>query len=71
MTYRITAFIRSINEERTNARIRVTHDTDLLMTSDLIRSLYEAIIKSMRDTNKEAFYDAMTSFIDEELNNED
>ena len=70
MKYEIIATIKNINEEKSFATIRVKHDTDCLVPSEAISALYEAIIKSMKDTNKKAFYDAMTSFIDEELNNE-
>ena len=70
MKYRIIATIKNINEEKAFAMIEVKHDTDCLVTSEVMSTLYEAIIKNMKDTNEKAFYDAMTSFIHEELNNE-
>jgi len=66
MNIRITATIKDICEDKNCISINVKQDFDDPIIRLLLPQLYTSILKSMRDTDEDAFDEAMTRFIDED-----
>ena len=63
---RITTKIEHIDEDlhaEIGVRIETTGPSDFFLRS----TAYEAILRAMRDTDKKAFYTAMSSFAEEDF----
>lgn len=63
---RITTKIEHIDEDL-HAEIGVAVETTSPSDFILLPAVYEAILRAMRDTNKKAFYTAMSSFGEEDF----
>lgn len=63
---RITTKIEHIDEDL-HAEIGVAVETTSPSDFILLPAVYEAILRAMRDTNKKAFYTAMSSFAEEDF----
>lgn len=63
---RITTKLAYIDEDlRTEIKVKIENNAP----SDIILrpAMYEAILRAMRDSNKKAFYTAMSSFAEEDF----
>lgn len=64
---RITTKIAHIDEDlraEIGVHVETTGPSDFILRP----AVYEAILRAMRDSNKKAFYTAMSSFAEEDLN---
>ena len=66
MKIRIVGTLTNIDTEKRSALVRVTQETDSPLAHHFLAEFYEAVLKSMRDCNEDAFDEAMTKFIDED-----
>ena len=71
--YRIIAKLCGINaKDRTiNVGVSIESIGSSALLEKFNAEAYEAILKAMKDANEDAFNDAMMSFIDEELQEND
>lgn len=66
MKLRIIGEIKNIDDQKSKAMIRVKQDVDRPLAFHFLTEFYEAIIRSMRDYNEDAFDMAMGKFIDDD-----
>ena len=68
MKVRITADVKEIRKDgMVPVRCQIEQEN---VRTKLLPEVFTAILKSMKDTNRSAFYAAMISFIDEEMSGE-
>lgn len=66
MKIRIVGELTNIDNKKRSALIRVKQETDSPLVLPFIAEFYEAVLKSMRDYNEDAFDEAMMAFVDDD-----
>ncbi len=65
MKIRIVGELTNVDEKR-SAIVRVKQEVDNPLALHFLAEFYEAILKSMRNYNEDAFDEAMMKFVDED-----